>query len=388
MQAVVVEGERSDFVPVESSSARISSQAKSFPYLHQWPSCRHQVQSLAIRWRHHVQQNHQKGRRPTHAARRPGLPHHLGETVVHGLPPTEMLYTECHMQAEEDHPSVWAPWTHPWEHQHNGVPGSHHPGWPEVGIPHQLYCKQSQQDARLPPAQPQDWQQEDKGNCVQSPCSPTSWVCSHCMGSLHCKQDPGHWEGPTHSCLQDGSPTDTARHHALTPYLMPSTGQRSKNNAGELGWTCSTSATMVSSLSTPATCPNHRQQKEQHLQLWHPILQDTIQTDVLPQDHTRLEQTAPGDSDSWVSGLLQVQAEIAPVNTNSKSPPLHHHPQHPLPWVLSTTTMTQIFTTSSVATESSTKWCWPLYGRRRRVTRSQPEKPLIQGMMDGCSVGY
>ena len=25
--------------------------------------------------------------------------------------------------------------------------------------------------------------------------------------------------------LQDGSPTDTARHHALTPYLMPSTGQ-------------------------------------------------------------------------------------------------------------------------------------------------------------------
>ena len=35
MQAVVVEGERSDFVPVESSSARISSQAKSFPYLHQ-----------------------------------------------------------------------------------------------------------------------------------------------------------------------------------------------------------------------------------------------------------------------------------------------------------------------------------------------------------------
>ena len=34
-QVVVVEGERSDFVPVESSSARISSQAKSFPYLHQ-----------------------------------------------------------------------------------------------------------------------------------------------------------------------------------------------------------------------------------------------------------------------------------------------------------------------------------------------------------------
>ena len=39
-----------------------------------------------------VQQNHQNGRRPAHAARRAGLPHHLGETVVHGLPPTEMLY--------------------------------------------------------------------------------------------------------------------------------------------------------------------------------------------------------------------------------------------------------------------------------------------------------
>ena len=33
---------------------------------------------------------------------------------------------------------------------------------------------------------------------------------------------------------------------------------------------------------------------------------------------------------------------------------------------LSTTTMTQIFATSSVVTVSSTKWCWPLYGRRRR----------------------
>ena len=30
------------------------------------------------------------------------------------------------------------------------------------------------------------------------------------------------------------------------------------------------------------------------------------------------------------------------------------------------TTMTQIFASSSVATESSTKWCWPFYGRRRR----------------------
>ena len=57
---------------------------------------------------------------------------------------------------------------------------------------------------------------------------------------------------------QDGSPTDTARHHALTPCLMPSTGQHSKNDAGELDWRCSTSSTMVLSPSAPATCQNHQ----------------------------------------------------------------------------------------------------------------------------------
>ena len=158
-----------------------------------------------------------------------------------------------------------------------------------MGIPHQLYRKQSQQDPRLPPAQPQDWQQEDKGNCVQSPCSPTVWDPTLQVRLLR----------RSNAEQQDGSPTDTARHHALTPYLMPSTGQRSKNDAGELSWRCSTSSIMVLSPSTPATCQNIRQQKEQHLQLRHPILQDTIQTDVvLPQDHTRLERTAPGDCDS------------------------------------------------------------------------------------------
>ena len=46
-------------------------------------------------------------------------------------------------------------------------------------------------------------------------------------------------------------------------------------------------------------------QKEQYPQLRHPILQDTVQTDVvLPQDHTRLERTAPGDRDSRVTGLF------------------------------------------------------------------------------------
>ena len=37
---------------------------------------------------------------------------------------------------------------------------------------------------------------------------------------------------------------------------------------------------------------------------------------------------------------------------------------------LSTTTMTQIFAASSVATEPSPKWCWPLHGRRRGLLQS------------------
>ena len=47
------------------------------------------------------------------------------------------------------------------------------------------------------------------------------------------------------------------------------------------------------------------QKRKKKLQLRHPILQDTVQTDVvLPQDHTRLERTAPGGCDSWVTGLF------------------------------------------------------------------------------------
>ena len=40
---------------------------------------------------------------------------------------------------------------------------------------------------------------------------------------------------------------------------------------------------------------------------------------------------------------------------------------------LSTTTMTQIFAASSVATESPTKWRWLLYGRRRRREEEEEE---------------
>jgi len=48
---------------------------------------------------------------------------------------------------------------------------------------------------------------------------------------------------------------------------------------------------------------------------------------------------------------------------------VHYNPPIPLPTLINTTTVTQIFATSSVVTESSTKWCWPLYGIRRSATR-------------------
>ena len=42
----------------------------------------------------------------------------------------------------------------------------------------------------------------------------------------------------------------------ILPSWLP--GQRSKNAAGELGWRCSASSTMVLSPSTPASCQNHQ----------------------------------------------------------------------------------------------------------------------------------
>ena len=96
-------------------------------------------------------------------------------------------------------PCVWATWTEHWKCQHYQVPGCHHSGQHVMGIPYWLHHKESQQNPKLYPAQPQDWQQEDKGNCVQSPCSPTSWVCSPRLGSVHSKRDWGPWKDPTKS---------------------------------------------------------------------------------------------------------------------------------------------------------------------------------------------
>ena len=85
-------------------------------------------------------------------------------------------------------------------------------------------------------------------------------------------------------------------------------------------------------------------EKEQHTQLQHPLLQDTVQTDViLPPDHPWMEQPAPGNSGSQVPGLFQVQACCPPV-TRQTTPPL----PPPLLFLMSTTPLyyaTHPFTT-------------------------------------------
>ena len=74
-------------------------------------------------------------------------------------------------------------------------------------------------------------------------------------------------------------------------------------------------------------------QEEQHLQLRHPFLQDTVQTDVvLPKDNSGLEWTAPGGCDGRVTGLLQVQTGLLPAVTATTPytpPPPSPRPPHP-----------------------------------------------------------
>ena len=55
-------------------------------------------------------------------------------------------------------------------------------------------------------------------------------------------------------------------------------------------------------------------------------------TDILPPDHPRMEQPAPGNSGSQVCGLFQVQAYCPPV-TRQTTPPL----PPPLLFLMSTT---------------------------------------------------
>ena len=110
--------------------------------------------------------------------------------------------------------------------------------------------------------------------------------------------------------------------------------QHSNNAVKKLDLKCFTNFTTTSSPLILNTY--HSQQKpdqEEHTQLQYPLLQDTVQTDViLPPDHPRMEQPAPGNSGSQVPGLFQVQACCPPV-TRQTTPPL----PPPLLFLMSTT---------------------------------------------------
>ena len=68
------------------------------------------------------------------------------------------------------------------------------------------------------------------------------------------------------------------------------------------------------------------QATERTTQLQCPLLHDTVQTCViLPPDHPRMEQPAPGNSGTQVPGLFQVQACCPPV-TRQTTPPLFPFP--------------------------------------------------------------
>ena len=110
-------------------------------------------------------------------SRRPGLLYHLRKAIVPELPrvpSSELLLAECYSQAEEETDSILTTQTRPWKHQHYNIPWCEHPQWHEKEYPCQHHHQQSQQDTWLPPAQPKDQQQGDKGNFIQSPCN-VSW---------------------------------------------------------------------------------------------------------------------------------------------------------------------------------------------------------------------
>ena len=60
----------------------------------------------------------------------------MGETVVHELPSTEMLYAECHPKERKNCTVIPPTRTQPAKRQHSKIPWRKHTGQPELGTPH------------------------------------------------------------------------------------------------------------------------------------------------------------------------------------------------------------------------------------------------------------
>ena len=198
---------------------------------------------------------------------------------------------------------------------------------------------------------------------------------------------------------QDGSQTDAAKYRASVPSGTLWNGHLF-NNAAEspIGYVFQAPPwPHLHQLQLSAKTNKRKMwlEEEQRLQLWHPLLPDTKQADVvLPESYTRLEQSASGDRGGWHAGLLQVQAQL-PLETVTLSPT---PPPRISRWTTETIssppfiylfiylliyclvdTPPQCALKQQIMSEPSTHWSWTLSGRRRRRDITYPLFFLEEG---------
>ena len=114
----------------------------------------------------------------------------------------------------------------------------------------------------------------------------------------------------------------TTRPPALTPSATLSPGLTLQQRRKNLDSKCSIH--FITASSSLILHSYHSQQKtdrakEQHIQLQHPFMQDTLQIYVILPHSSPMDQPTPGDSGSQVHGLFQVHACCPPVI-------MKHHP--------------------------------------------------------------
>ena len=107
----------------------------------------------------------------------------------------------------------------------------------------------------------------------------------------------------------------------------PTVQQCRKQRRLEMFYKCHHRLVTIDSEYLPQPIENRSSHRKNNTQLQHSLLQDTIQTYlILPPDHTRMEQPAPGNTGSQVPGLFQVQACCPPGTMTD-------HPSPSLPFV-------------------------------------------------------